>query len=326
MRQRVEKGLDSFLDVKHLSDLDIARLSREHEIDIAIDLGGHTHDSRPRLFAERAAPIQINYLGYPGTWANDCMDYFIGDTGTIPVESRAYFSEKIIYLPYSFQVNPSHRPTASDKRSRQDLGLPNESFVFCCFNNSWKITPKVFEEWMQILQQVPDSVLWLYADNLACEENLKSEAAKHGVSVERIFFAKRVQRDVYLAQFQHADLFLDTLPYNAGTTASDALWAGVPVLTQIGKSFAGRMAASLLTTIGVPELITHGKEEYCSLAVELASNPERLATIKTKLTQNRMSAPLFNTELFARHIESAYKAAYSRYHAGLPPDHIYVKP
>jgi predicted O-linked N-acetylglucosamine transferase (SPINDLY family) len=326
MRQRVEKAFDKFLDVKHLSDLGIARLSREHEIDIAIDLGGYTQDSRPQVFAERVAPIQINYLGFPGTWGSDCMDYFIGDKVTIPDQKLECFSERIIFLPNSFQVNPSDRPIASSKPSRQDYGLSNDSFVLCCFNNSWKITPEVFGQWIQILQKAPNSVLWLYADSLSAEKNLRLEAIKRDITVDRVIFAKRVHRDTYLAQFQHADLFLDTLPYNAGTTASDALWAGLPVLTHIGKSFASRMAASLLTNIRVPELITHSKEEYCSLAVELASNPEKLTAIKTKLAQNRLTTPLFNTELSARHIEAAYLAAYDRYQAGLPPDHIDVDP
>jgi len=326
MRNRVEKAFDKFLDVKSFSDLDIAHLSREHEIDIAIDLGGHTQDSRSQIFAERVAPIQINYLGFPGTWGSDCMDYFIGDKVTIPPENREYFSEKIIFLPNSFQVNPSHRPIASSKPSRQDHGLRDGQFVFCCFNNSWKITPEVFGQWIQILQKAPNSVLWLYADCLSAEKNLRLEAIKRDITVDRVIFAKRVHRDTYLAQFQHADLFLDTLPYNAGTTASDALWAGLPVLTHIGKSFASRMAASLLTNIGAPELITHSREEYCSLAVELASNPEKITAIKTKLTQNRLTTPLFNTKLFTKHIEAAYQAAYDRYQAGLPPDHIDVDP
>lgn len=325
IRQRLEKAFDNFLDVKHLSDVDIARLSRQKKTDIAIDLGGHTQDSRPQIFAERAAPIQINYLGYPGTWG-DYMDYFIGDNVTISDENREHFSEKIIFLPNSFQVNPSQRPIASSTLSKQTYGLPDRSFVFCCFNNSWKISPEVFRQWIQILQQVPNSVLWLYADSSSSVTNLKSEAVKLGVSADRIIFAKRVKREEYMAQFQHADLFLDTLPYNAGTTASDALWAGLPILTQIGKSFASRMAASLLSNLGIPELITNGKDQYRSLAIELALNPDKLAAIKAKLARNRLTQPLFNTSLFVRHIESAFQSAYERHHARLPPDHIYVDP
>ena len=325
MRQRVEKSLDNFLDVKHLSDLDIARLSREREIDIAIDLGGHTQDSRPQLFAERVAPIQINYLGYPGTWGSDCMDYFIGDKVTISDKNLGQFSEKIIFLPNSFLVNPSHRPIASKKSSRQDHGLPSGSFVFCCFNNSWKITPKVFEQWMKMLQKVSNSVLWLSEINALAKKNIQRNFEQNGLNISRLIFAKRLPNLAdHLARYQLADLFLDTSPYGAHTTASDALWAGVPVLTLKGQSFAARVAASLLTNIGVPELITHTIEEYFSLAVELANNPNKLAAIKAKLAQNRLTTPLFNTELFARHIESAYQAAYDQYHAGLSPDHIYI--
>ncbi len=327
MRQRVEQGLDNFLDVKHLSDVNIARLSREYSIDIAIDLGGYTQDSRPQIFAERAAPIQINYLGYPGTWGADCMDYFIGDEVTISDEGQRQFSEKVIFLPNSYQVNPSHRPMTLSEPSRQDHGLPVGAFVFCCFNNSWKITPEILEQWVQILRQTSNSVLWLSEINLSAKKNIQKYFEQNRVDTSRLIFAKRIPCLAdHLARYHLADLFLDTFPYNAHTTASDALWAGIPVLTLQGQSFVARVAASLLSNIGVPELITHTKEEYCFLAIELALNPDKLAAIKAKLAQNRLTTPLFNTELFARHIESAYKAAYRRYHAGLPLDHIYVNP
>ena len=324
MRMRMEKAFDRFFDIQSFSEFDAARLSREQRLDIAVDLGGHTRDARPRIFAERAAPIQINYLGYPGTWGNNCVDYIVGDKVAIPDENRAHFSEKIIYMPNSFQVNPSYRTIAKNNLSKRDLGLPDESFVFCCFNNSWKINPEMFGQWMKILQRVPTSILWLYADNLSASANLKLEATKQGVPADRIIFSKWTPRDEYIAQFKYADLFLDTLPYNAGTTASDALWAGLPVLTLMGRSFAGRMAASLLTSIGIPELITYSRDEYCSVAIELASNPEKLASINTKLAQNRSTTSLFDTKLFANHLETAYKAAYERYHSGQPPDHIHV--
>jgi predicted O-linked N-acetylglucosamine transferase (SPINDLY family) len=325
VRQRVEKAFDKFLDVKHLRGLDIAHLSRQHEIDIAIDLGGHTQDSRPQIFVGRAAPIQINYLGFPGTWGSDCMDYFIGDKVVIPDENREHFSEKIIFLPNSFQVNPSHRSIAINKLSRQAHGLPDGAFVFCCFHNSWKITPEVFRQWVRILQQVSNSVLWLSEINSSADKNLRKNLEQNGIDRSRLIFAKRLpELSDHLARYQLADLFLDTSPYGAHTTASDSLWVELPVLTCIGQSFAARVAASLLTSIGVPELITHSKEEYCSLAIELASNPTKLAAIKAKLAQNRFTTPLFNTKLFTMHIESAYQAAYERYSVGLPPDHIYI--
>ena len=324
MRQRLEKSFDKFLDVKDLSDTQITELSRELEIDIALDLGGHTKDSRPQIFTERAAPIQISYLGYPGTWGAHCMDYLIGDNVVITDSNREHFFEKIIFLPNQFQVNPSYRPIASSQKSRNDYGLPEKSFVFCCFNNNWKIISSVFYQWLRILQKVPQSVLWLYVDNPTSATNLREEAIKHGLSPERVIFAGSVTREKYLEQYKFADLFLDTRPYNAGTTASDALWAGLPVLTQVGESFASRMAASLLANIGIAELITHTDEEYEALAVALASNPEKLANIKAMLTNNRLKKPLFDTPSFTKHIESAYQEAYERYQNGLPIDHIHI--
>ena len=324
MRQRLEKSFDKFLDVKDLSDTQITELSRELEIDIALDLGGHTKDSRPQIFTERAAPIQISYLGYPGTWGAHCMDYLIGDKVVITDSNREHFFEKIIFLPNQFQVNPSYRPIASSQKSRNDYGLPEKSFVFCCFNNNWKIISSVFYQWLRILQKVPQSVLWLYVDNPTSATNLREEAIKHGLSPERVIFAGSVTREKYLEQYKFADLFLDTRPYNAGTTASDALWAGLPVLTQVGESFASRMAASLLANIGIAELITHTDEEYEALAVALASNPEKLANIKAMLTNNRLKKPLFDTPSFTKHIESAYQEAYERYQNGLPIDHIHI--
>lgn len=325
MRQHLEKTFDKFLDVKHLSDIDIVRLSRQHEIDIAIDLGGHTQDSRPQIFSARVAPIQINYLGFPGTWGGNYMDYFIGDNVSVSNENLKYFCEKIIFLPNSFMVNPGNRSISANKLLKQDHGLPAETFVFCCLNNNWKITPEVFLQWMQILRQVPNSVLWLYADNIWSEKNLKLETEKYGVSVNRIIFAKRLPvLSDYLARYQFADLFLDTFPYNAHSTASDALWAGIPILTLQGRSFASRVASSLLINIGVPEMITSNKEEYCTLAIKLAMNPKKLLEIKNKLIQNRLTTTIFDTKLFCNHIEAAYQVAYDRYHDGLFPDHIYV--
>ena len=326
MRQRLEKSFDKFLDVDHLSDIDIARLSRELKVDIGIDLGGHTKDSRPRIFSERAAPIQINYLGYPGTWGHPYMDYLIGDKTTITDENRDYFSEKIIYMPDQFQVNPISRPISEQQRKRTELGLPDDAIVFCCFNNNWKITPMMFESWMQILQRVPKSMLWLFEDNPTAAQNLRKEAEARGIEPQRLVFAKRMDLAKHLARHKLADLFLDTLPYNAHTTASDALWAGLPVLTLAGKSFASRVAASLLDAVGLPELIAHTPEQYEELAIELANNPERLRALKDLLVQNRSTTPLFDTPRFAKHLESAYQAMYERYHANLPPDHIYVEP
>ena len=326
MRQQLEAAFDEFLDVRGMSAMDIAQLSRQHEIDIAVDLGGHTQASRPQIFAQRAAPIQINYLGYPGTFGNECMDYLVGDATVITEENQRYFSEKTIILPHQFQVNPRGRPISGGHGEKRPYGLPEDSFVFCCFNNSWKITPEGLGRWARILNQASSSVLWLHASSAATKNNLKRAFQERGVDPGRIIFADRVSRQDYLEQYKSADLFLDTLPYNAGTTASDALWMGLPVLTLAGKSFAGRMAASLLNSIGLSELIAQSAAQYESLAIELASNADKLARIKAKLASNRSTSPLFDTALFAQHIEAAYRIAYDRHHAGLAPDHITVLP
>ena len=255
------------------------------------------------------------------------LDYLIADPTLIPEDAQKAYSEKIIYLPYSYQVNDSKRKISDRGFARQEVGLPENGVVLCCFNNNWKIVPEIFDCWISILQSVDGSVLWLFEDNPAAAKNLRKEATNHGINSDRLVFAKRMPAHAeHLARYKLADLFLDTFPYNAHTTASDALWAGVPVLTLQGQSFAARVAASLLTNIGISELITHTKEEYCSLAIELGLNLERLTNIKVKLEQNRLTTPLFDTKLFAHNIETAYQRAYERYHAGLPPDHIYVGP
>jgi protein O-GlcNAc transferase len=326
MRQRIEEAFDKFFDVENLSSIDIARLSRQLEIDIAIDLGGHTQNSRPGIFVERAAPIQINYLGYPGTWGGNAMDYVIGDKVVVTDQNKAFFSEKIIYLPNQFQANPSRRPVTSGAHSKKFYGLPEKAFVFCCFNNNWKITPDTFQMWVRILKQVPHGVLWLHASSSSASHNLERNFQKHGVQPERIIFAKRASLTDYLNQFSYADLFLDTVEYNAGTTASDALSMGVPLITLAGKSFSARMAASLLVNMGLPELVAETPEAYESLAIDLASNSEKFSRLKTKLAENKATASVFNTSLFAKHIEAAYRLVYQRYHSGMEPGDIYVDP
>jgi len=303
----------------------VVQLARELEIDIAIDLNGFTDGCRTTIFAMRVAPIQVGYLGYLGTMGADYMDYLLADTTLIPDEQQAYYSEKIAYLPHSFQVNDSHLVIADRTFTRAELGLPEQGFVFCCFNNNYKITPTVFASWMRILHAVEGSVLWLLEDNDAVAENLRSEATARGINAERICFAKRLPMPEYLARHRIADLFLDTQPYNAGATASAALWSGLPVLACLGTTFAGRMAASLLKAIGLPELITANLADYETLAIQLATHPEQLAVIKQKLAANRLTQPLFDTALFTQHLEAAYQAMFDRYQADLAPDHIYVK-
>jgi predicted O-linked N-acetylglucosamine transferase (SPINDLY family) len=251
------------------------------------------------------------------------IDYLIADKSIIPLESRQYYAEKIVYLP-SYQANDDRRIIADMKFTRDELGLPSTGFVFCCFNNNYKITPEIFDVWMCILKRVEGSALLLNHDNEQAVINLKQEATQRGVAEARLIFVKRLPVPEYLARYCVADLFLDTLPYNAGTTASDALWAGLPVLTCVGEAFASRVAASLLNAIHIPELITNSKTEYENLAVELATHPERLNKIRVLLSYNRLAAPLFNTTLFAKHIEAAYLAMYERYQADLPTAHIEV--
>lgn len=321
MTVRLEHTFDRFIDVSAQSDSEVALMARELEIDIAIDLGGFTGGSRTGIFAKRAAPIQVNYLGYPGTMGADYMDYIIADATIIPPSHQQYYTEKVAYLP-SFQVNDTKREISDRVFTREDLGLPLEGFVFCCFNNITKINPTSFDVWMRILKQVEGSVLWLLDENPTAVNNLRKEAAARGIDGGRLVFANKLPLAEYLARYRMADLFLDTLPYNAGTTASDALWAGLPVLTQIGEAFAGRMAASLLNAIKLPELITTSQEDYERLAIKLATHPEKLEIIKEKLANNRLTTPLFDIEYFTRNIESAYTKMYEQSQAGLEPNHI----
>jgi len=325
MNLRIKKGVDHFHEVRKMSYEDAAMLARSYEIDIAVDLGGYTANCRTGIFAMSAAPIQVCYLGYPGTMAADYMDYLIADRTLIPEENQQYYSEKIVYMPNSYQVNMSNISASEPSLSRYELGLPEKEFVFCCFNNNYKITPTTFAGWMRILKAVGDSVLWLLDNNNNTTKNLKKEAMKFGINEDRLVFATFMPFEDHLNRIKQADLFIDTLPYNAHTTTSDALRMGLPVLTCIGRSFASRVAASLLNAINLPELITTTQEQYESLAVELATNPEKLKIIKDKLVDNLPTAPLYDTPLFTRHLESAYVTMYDRYQNGLEPEHIYVE-
>lgn len=324
MRCRLEAGFDTFVDVRGKSDTDIASLARSMNIDIAIDLASFTQGSRTGIFALRAAPVQVSYLGYPGTMGAPYMDYLIADPVLIPPDCRRHYAEKIMVLP-SFQVNDSQRPISDRVFTRETLGLPQTGFVFCCFNNSYKITPLTFASWMRILARVEGSVLLLYAENDQMPDNLHREAVQAGIAPQRLVFTGLLPPADYLARYRCADLFLDTLPYNAGTTASDALRMGLPLLTCTGDALASRMAASLLTAMDVPDLITSTEAGYEDLAVELATNAARLQLIKTRLQRNRPTAALFDTVGFARHLEAAFSKAFERHLAGLPPDHIVVE-
>jgi len=322
MTETIKKYFDEFIDVGLMSDYSVARLARDKEIDIAVDLGGITQDARLGIFSYRAAPIQIGYIGYLGTLAAPYMDYIIADKTIIPDNLQNEYSEKVIYLP-SYQANDDRTIISEKVFTREELGLPEKGLVYSCFNNSYKITPAIFDSWARILIAVPDSSLLLYADSESVKLNLTKEIERRGVNSGRVIFADRLKRDEYLARYRIADLFLDTSPYNAGTTASDALWAGLPVLTFSGQSFSARMCGSLLNAIGMPELVASSQKEYEDLAISIGKDPARILVLKNKLVENRLTTPLFNTKLFTKNLESAYKKSYERYQSSLAPEHIY---
>lgn len=326
MRRRLENGMEHFLDVQAKTDAEIVELARHLQIDIAIDLKGYTQNERTKIFASRMAPIQASYLGYPGTMGADFIDYVIADPVVIPPEHAPYYTEAVVRLPHSYQVTDNRREISPRLFSRADCGLPQDGFVFCCFNNNYKLTPDVFDIWMRLLAKVPGSVLWLLESSDGVSGMLRREAEKRGIAPTRLVFAKRMGSPEHLARHRLADLFLDTFHYNAHTTASDALWAGLPVLTRLGNTFAGRVAASLLQAAGLPELVTTTATDYEALALELATSPANLNGIREKLALNRNTCPLFDTARFTRHIEAAYRAMWDRRIGDLPPDHIAVDP
>ncbi|HMH65514.1 MAG TPA: tetratricopeptide repeat protein [Rhizomicrobium sp.] len=305
MRARLKKAFDHFEDVRGKSDAEVAQMLRACEIDIAVDLNGHTADARPGIFAHRPAPVQVNYLVYPGTTGAAFMDVVLADRIVLPADQQPFFSEKIVQLPDCYQANDATR-VVPPAPTRSEAGLPDSGFVFCCFNNSWKITAPVFDIWMRLLTQIPDSLLWLLDGPHA--ENLRAEATLRGVDPGRLVFAPRLPPDQHLARHQLADLFVDTLPYNAHTTCSDALWAGLPVVTCYGKAFPGRVASSLLKAIDLPELATLSPHKYEELALELAKNPALLQATREKLARNRATTPLFDSERFRKGIEAAFEA------------------
>jgi predicted O-linked N-acetylglucosamine transferase (SPINDLY family) len=326
MRRRVEKAFGSFIDISRLSDLEAAKLIRDRQIDILVNLNGYCGLSRTGVFAHRPCPVQVNYLGFPGTIGADYIDYIVADRIVIPDDEHRYYSEKVVVLPDCYQVNDSKRSMAEATPTRKEAGLPESGFVFCCFNNNHKLTPELFDVWMRLLAKVDGSALWLIEDNTAVAANLRREAERRGVPPARVVFAPRVNVETHLARHRLADLFLDTLPYNAHTTCSDALWAGLPVLTCMGTAFPGRVAASLLYAADLPELVTQTLEEYEALALRLATNPSLLAAHRSKLAKNRATCALFDTDRFRRHIESAYIGMLERAERGEPPAGFAVKP
>jgi protein O-GlcNAc transferase len=320
MRERLRGAFDGFVDVSQRSDGDVVELLSEMEIDIAVDLMGYTRDSRTNIFACRPSPIQVNYLGYPSTIGADFIDYVIADKIVLPFDQQPQYAERIVHLPDCYLVNDAARSISPQAPSRANAGLPEQGFVFCCFNSSYKISLPIFEVWMRLLARIDGSVLWLSQVNDCAARNLRTEASDRGVDPGRLIFARRVSSIAdHLARQQLADLFVDTLPYNAHSTASDALWGGLPVLTCAGHTFAGRVAASLLNAVGLPELVTNSLEEYETLAVELANDRERLQMIRHKLQANRLTYPLFDTDGFRRHIEVAYLNMWEMWQRGEAP-------
>ncbi len=326
VRRRLESAFDEFHDVARASDEEIAQLIRSSEIDILIDLNGYTERNRLQVLAQRPAPVQAHFLGYPGTSGTAFIDYLFVDDFLVPTERSQHSREKLIYLPECYPVNDRKRPIAEETLTRAAYGLPETGFVFCCFNHNYKITPAFFDVWTGLLRDIPGSVLWLLRSNDIAEWNLRQQAVTRDIDPERLIFAPRIALADHLARLKLADLFLDTLPVNAHTTASDALWAGLPVLTCAGKGFAARVAGSLLRAIGLPELVTETVGDYDELARRLAATPDLLRDVRAKLARNRTTAPLFDTERFRRHYEAACEEIWEIYQSGSPPRTFHVSP
>ncbi len=319
MRKRLESAFDVFLDVSQHSDRGVAEAIRRAEIDILINLNGYFGGERTRVFALRPAPVQVNYLGYPATMGAAYMDYIIADKIVIPENQRENYAEKVVYLPDTYQPNDRKKQVSERNLTRRDSGLPETGLVFCCFNNNFKLTPDIFSIWMRLLRRVEGSVLWLYEGNTPARHNLIREAAARGVTADRLVFAPFVPHPEHLARIHLGDLFLDTLPHNAHTTASDALWCGVPVLTCLGSTFAGRVAASLVHAAGLPELVVHSLDDYEALAERLVGDPAMLGALKNRLAENRDTMALFDTPRYTRSLEAAYRAMWLRSQRNEPP-------
>jgi predicted O-linked N-acetylglucosamine transferase (SPINDLY family) len=319
MRERLRRAFDRFVDVRALSDAQAAQLLRDMEVDIAVDMKGLTADSRITILAHRPAPLQLTWLGYPGSVGAPYVDYVLADRTVIPAADESAYAEKVVCVPATYQATDATTPIAEHALSRAQAGLPEDGFVYCCFNNTYKLNPQIFDVWMRLLAGTPGSVLWLLAHGAAAAGNLRRSAAQRGIDPARLVFAPRLARAEHLARQRLADLFLDTLPYNAHTTATDSLWAGVPVLTCAGTTFAGRVAASLLGAVGLAELITHSLADYEALALELAHDRAALAGVRAKLARNRLTQPLFDSERSCRHFEAAYRRMWEMRERGEPP-------
>ena len=326
IRARIAAGFEHFFDVRNTGDAEVAAMLKRMEVDIAVDLMGFTEDCRPGILAQRPAPVQVNFLGFPGTMGAGHIDYILAHRILIPEDEQRFYSEQAVYLPDTYQPNDSKRRAAERTPTRGEAGLPEDGFVFCCFNNNYKITPEMFAIWMRLLRNLEGSVLWLLQDNATVVANLRREAAARGVGPERLIFAPRTTPPEHLARQRLADLFLDTSPYGAHTTCSDALWVGLPVVTFLGPTFAARVAGSLLHAIGLPELATRSPEDYEGLALHLARDSAAFGEIKAKLACNRVTSPLFDTARFTRNLETAFTVMLERQRNGLPPQSFAVEP
>ncbi len=326
IRARMVGALDQFREVASDTDRNIAKLLNDLEVHIAIDLNGPTDGPRPGVLAHRPAPIQVSYLGWAGTTGAEFIDYILADATALPFDQQPFFTEKIVHLPDCYHANDATRRVSPDLPSRSDLGLPDQGVVFCCFNHSAKITAPIFDIWMRLLARLPGSVVWLSKINRLAQANLRREAAARGIDPDRLIIAPWIDSiEDHLARHRAADLFLDTVPYNAHSTASDALWAGLPVVTCTGHSFAGRVGASLLKAAGLPELVTASLEEYEALALKLATDPALLSTFRRKLEANRSGCPLFDNDRFCRGIEAAYATMWDIYRRGERPRNFGVE-
>ena len=319
MRRRLRAAFDRFVEVRGASDREAAQRIADGEAAIAIDLKGHTPSARPGILAARPAPLQVSYLGFPGTTGAPFMDYLLADAIVVPPGEERCYSERIVRLPHCYQVNDATREIAPSSPSRAQAGLREEDFVFCCFNHAYKITPEVFAVWTRLLRRVPRARLWLLEDDAAASATLRAAALGRGIDPARLVFAPRLPHAEHLARHRLADLSLDTLPCNAHTTASDALWAGLPALTCAGTTFAGRVAASLLAAIGLPELVTRSLQEYEDLAAALAAEPRRLAGYRERLARNRREQPLFDSDRLRRGLEAAYQTMWEMHLRGEAP-------
>ena len=324
LRRRLIAAFDRFVDARQMSDRQVAELLHAARVDIAVDLKGHTLGARPAIFAHRPAPLQVNYLGFPGTMGADYYDYILGDATVTPRAQQPWYNEAIVQLPDCYQPNDSRRMLEAPVPSRAEAGLPEDGFVFCCFNNNWKITAPLFAVWMRLLAQVPGSVLWLLQDNEEAAANLRRQVTAHGIAAKRLIFAPRIAVEQHLARHALADLFLDTHPCNAHTTASDSLRVGVPLVTLTGGSFAGRVATSLLHAVGLPELAADSLERYEAIALSLARDPAQQAALRQRLKTNLPVTPLFDGALYCRGIETAYRTMWQRWQDGEPPTALAV--